>query len=73
MPPHVRRLIERSVYSNLALRALEKRVFKDPNFKSLAGTTQAVDIIQGGVKANALPERAWAVVNHRVSTERSAL
>ncbi|KAI6117456.1 hypothetical protein EV401DRAFT_2197705 [Pisolithus croceorrhizus] len=30
-----------------------------------------VDIIQGGVKVNALPEQAWAVVNHRISTESS--
>ena len=38
--------------------------------KNLVGTTQAIDLIQGGVKTNALPERAWAVVNHRIATER---
>jgi Gly-Xaa carboxypeptidase len=70
MPRRFRKLIKRSVRSNRALRALEKHVFKDSNLKSLAGTTQAVDVIQGGVKSNALPERAWAIVNHRVSTER---
>ena len=36
-------------------------------------TTQAIDLVQGGVKANALPlpEEAWAVVNHRIATQRS--
>ena len=32
--------------------------------------TQAIDMIQGGVKANALPEQVWVVINHRISTER---
>lgn len=30
-------------------------------------TSQAVDIIEGGVKVNALPERASVTVNHRVN------
>jgi len=34
-------------------------------------TTQAIDLVQGGVKANALPEEAWAVVNHRIATQSS--
>ncbi|KAJ7152267.1 hypothetical protein C8R43DRAFT_1067258 [Mycena crocata] len=34
-------------------------------------TTQAVDIIYGGVKVNALPEQATAVVNHRISVDSS--
>jgi Gly-Xaa carboxypeptidase len=46
-------------------------VFQDPMLKSLIGTTLAIDLINGGVKTNALPERAWAVVNHRIATERS--
>jgi Gly-Xaa carboxypeptidase len=45
-------------------------VFKDLFIKRLTGTTQAIDLIGGGVKSNALPEGAWAIVNHRVSTER---
>ncbi|THU78960.1 hypothetical protein K435DRAFT_698985 [Dendrothele bispora CBS 962.96] len=32
------------------------------------GTTQALDLISGGVKTNALPERASAVINHQIST-----
>ncbi|KAJ6611023.1 hypothetical protein B0H10DRAFT_2437736 [Mycena sp. CBHHK59/15] len=34
-------------------------------------TTQAVDIVSGGVKVNALPEEAHVVVNHRVSADFS--
>ncbi|KAJ7583280.1 hypothetical protein C8J56DRAFT_953540 [Mycena floridula] len=35
---------------------------------ALLATTQAIDLVGGGVKTNALPETAWAVVNHRLST-----
>jgi Gly-Xaa carboxypeptidase len=34
--------------------------------KAILGTTQAVDVIQGGVKVNALPELVTAQINHRV-------
>lgn len=34
-------------------------------------TTQAVDVIQGGVKANALPEYSKIVINHRIALESS--
>jgi len=32
-------------------------------------TSQAVDLISGGVKINALPEKVYAVVNHRIAVE----
>ncbi|KAK3290468.1 uncharacterized protein B0H64DRAFT_412433 [Chaetomium fimeti] len=38
-----------------------------PDIKYLMQTSQAVDVISGGVKVNALPERASAVVNHRIN------
>ncbi|KAJ7876836.1 hypothetical protein B0H13DRAFT_1632025 [Mycena leptocephala] len=45
----------------------------DPVFDAMLRTTQAVDIIYGeGVKVNALPEVATAVVNHRI-VERSSV
>jgi Gly-Xaa carboxypeptidase len=53
-----------------ALRAAEQEFFRNRIFMSLVGTTQAIDLVQGGVKVNALPEQAWAIVNHRISTER---
>ncbi|KAI6106077.1 hypothetical protein EDD16DRAFT_205926 [Pisolithus croceorrhizus] len=71
MPDHLRRNILASAYSDKALRAAEDVLFTNSVFKNFVGTTQAIDIIQGGVKVNALPEQAWAVVNHRISTESS--
>jgi Gly-Xaa carboxypeptidase len=44
--------------------------FAARSYRSLLRTTQAVDLINGGVKANALPELAGAVVNHRIRTDR---
>jgi Gly-Xaa carboxypeptidase len=38
----------------------------DP-IRALMSTTQATDIINGGVKVNALPEVVTAVINHRVN------
>ncbi|KAG6886230.1 hypothetical protein C0993_010792 [Termitomyces sp. T159_Od127] len=66
-----RTIIKRAATSDKHLRLLEKEIVKNNLYASLVGTTQAVDIIKGGVKANALPERASAVVNHRISTMSS--
>lgn len=41
------------------------------NLRYLAKTTQAVDIIDGGIKTNALPEHTKLVVNHRVNVGSS--
>ncbi|KAH3688512.1 hypothetical protein WICPIJ_000502 [Wickerhamomyces pijperi] len=35
-------------------------------------TTQAVDVIRGGVKANALPEYSKITINHRIALESSS-
>ncbi|KAF5371886.1 hypothetical protein D9757_010578 [Collybiopsis confluens] len=71
IPSHLRDAIKRSIDSDKALREAENIIFKDKMFKSLLGTTQAVDIIHGGVKSNALPEQAYALVNHRIATTSS--
>ncbi|KAI0034441.1 hypothetical protein K488DRAFT_77198 [Vararia minispora EC-137] len=71
LPKGLRHAIKKSVRSDRYLKEAERILFKDPSFKSLAGTTQAIDLIQGGVKSNALPEEAWAVVNHRIATDSS--
>ncbi|KAG8955779.1 hypothetical protein FRC00_005274 [Tulasnella sp. 408] len=39
--------------------------------RSILSTTQAVDMIHGGVKSNALPEEVFAIVNHRVAIDSS--
>ena len=59
------------MHSEKGLRLLENMLFKNPVYKSFVGTTQAIDLIQGGVKVNALPESAWAIINHRISVIRS--
>ena len=66
----LRRALKRAPHSDRALHKAEEILFEDHLFKALVGTTQAVDLIQGGVKTNALPESAWAVVNHRIATDR---
>ncbi|KIM44930.1 hypothetical protein M413DRAFT_442904 [Hebeloma cylindrosporum] len=71
VPSHLRTVIKRSAHSKRALHALQAFVRKDKVLSSLVGTTQAIDIIHGGVKSNALPEQAWAIVNHRVAVVSS--
>lgn len=79
LPKSLRRLIKKSLSSNRALKKLETAVLGSAlnsasakQTTALLSTTQAVDLIEGGVKVNALPERASAVVNHRIAIERSA-
>src|SRR5882757_5200128 len=71
LPAHLRALIKTSVHSDRALGKLEAELIRDPIYSALIGTTQAIDLVKGGVKANALPEEAWAIINHRVATQRS--
>ncbi|KAG8901325.1 hypothetical protein FRB99_005386, partial [Tulasnella sp. 403] len=73
--------VKRSGRSNKALSKVEKMLFAGEGgvalghdieaLKSVLSTTQAVDIISGGVKSNVLPEHASAIVNHRISTDSS--
>ncbi|PIL25219.1 hypothetical protein GSI_13108 [Ganoderma sinense ZZ0214-1] len=72
LSPHLRSLISHSRSSDKALHALERHLAKtDRLFSALAGTTQAADVIRGGVKTNALPERAEVIVNHRIDIHSS--
>lgn len=71
LPSHVRKAVKKSAFSDRALKKTEDFFFKQTSFKSLTGTTQAIDLVGGGVKTNALPEQAWAVVNHRIATDSS--
>lgn len=52
-------------------RTLE-RLSKDKGTKYLVRTSQAIDIIQAGVKINALPEVLTLGINHRISLELTA-
>ncbi|KAL4268708.1 peptidase M20A family protein [Pleurotus pulmonarius] len=69
----LRRKIRKSLKSDKKLRELESFLFADSVEKSLAGTTQAIDLINGGVKSNALPEQARAVINHRIDSMSSSI
>ncbi|EMD39065.1 hypothetical protein CERSUDRAFT_112759 [Gelatoporia subvermispora B] len=72
LPAPVRKAIQKAGSSDAALRAAGDALFGlDDDFRAFTGTTQAIDLINGGVKTNALPEQAWAVVNHRIATESS--
>ncbi|KAF8159671.1 hypothetical protein B0H34DRAFT_704372 [Crassisporium funariophilum] len=71
MPSQLRRTIKKSAESNKALKDLQSYIHDDNVLSSLVGTTLAVDLIGGGVKSNALPEQAWAVINHRISVVSS--
>ncbi|KAH9936403.1 uncharacterized protein B0H18DRAFT_973711, partial [Fomitopsis serialis] len=68
-PTKLKRLVKRSLKNDKALAKLEAELLKtDAMFGPLAGTTQAVDIIHGGVKSNALPENAYFIMNHRIDS-----
>ncbi|KAK7032737.1 carboxypeptidase S [Favolaschia claudopus] len=71
LPPTLRALIFDSVHSDAALRSLEGILSKDKLYRTQIGTTQAIDVISGGVKSNALPEEARAIINHRILAESS--
>ncbi|KAG8863707.1 hypothetical protein FRB96_007544 [Tulasnella sp. 330] len=76
LPETLRRTIAEAAESDDALKRMESMLIGDdtPTGRTITAilrTTQAVDLISGGVKINALPEEAYAVINHRVSTDSS--
>ncbi|KAI0259746.1 carboxypeptidase S [Gloeopeniophorella convolvens] len=68
-PSHLRPLVSRARRHDDGLRSLIDALLElDSGYWSaVLGTTQAVDLISGGVKANSLPRSAWAVVDHRIA------
>jgi len=70
IPSSLRKNIKKSTKSDKALRRVEEEYLTTPALRALTSTTQAVDIISGGVKINALPEQVFAVINHRIATYR---
>ena len=74
LPKHMKKLIKKSLKSDKALKKLDKELeTTDRMFRPMAGTTQAIDIIEGGVKTNALPENVFLVMNHRIDVMRFAI
>ena len=73
LPKSLRKAIRKSLSSDKALSTLEATLAKSDNmFAPMCGTTQAVDIVGGGVKTNALPESAFLIMNHRIDVHRYA-
>lgn len=73
-PEELRELARKAVHSDAALERLRDTLLQlFPEYEALLHTTQAVDLIQGGMKVNALPERAAAIINHRISDDRCAM
>lgn len=66
MDSSMRRVIKAAKKCKFALWRLTKMISHVPMLRDLIRTTTAVDIIQGGVKANALPETTSFLVNHRI-------
>lgn len=54
IPPHIERLIEKSKTSDGALKALGAVLGKDRDTRTFVTTTQAIDLIEGGVKGKLL-------------------
>jgi len=70
LSPFLRRSIKAAAASKVAAKALAMHLAStDPLLRYLMQTSQAVDLISGGVKINALPEKVYGVVNHRIAIE----
>lgn len=71
-PSEMRKLVIESQTSDEKLHELETKLDDfDSAYSASAGTTQAIDIIYGGVKINALPEAVYAITNHRIADHSS--
>lgn len=67
----VSRSIAKGKVDKCALKKVQDWWTKDAKGRALVSTTQAVDIINAGMKINALPEVVTAYVNHRISIASS--
>ena len=71
-PDHLRSVARKAISDDTALERLKHGLLElSPIIsRAMLGTTQAADIIEGGVKVNSLPERAAVIVNHRIAEHR---
>lgn len=69
IPTEYRDAILRAGFDDKANKKALEFIVKDPTFKYLVQTSQAIDIIHGGVKTNALPEFVQFTLNSRVSVD----
>lgn len=70
MSSWLRKTIQNSLKSKGAAKKVADYLANDDIYKRyLMQTSQAIDLISGGVKINALPEKVYAVINHRIAVE----
>lgn len=70
MDSKLRNLIKKAFHSKKAAKSVANHLANsDILQRYLMQTSQAIDIISGGVKVNALPEKVFAVINHRIAVE----
>jgi Gly-Xaa carboxypeptidase len=70
MDSWLRKTIQKALTSKKAAKSVADFIAnQDIHQRYLMQTSQATDIISGGVKINALPEKVYAVVNHRIAVE----
>lgn len=68
---YLKKMILRAGYDKYANSKIVKLLHDNLLSRYLIQTAQSIDIISGGEKANALPEEAKLVVNHRIAIESS--
>lgn len=70
MDSWLRKTIQKALYSKKASKLVADHISAQDIFQRyLMQTSQATDLVSGGVKINALPEKVYAVVNHRIAVE----
>jgi Gly-Xaa carboxypeptidase len=70
MSSWLRKTIKKALKSKKAAKKVANYLAdKDVFNRYLMQTSQAVDIVSGGIKINALPEKVYAVINHRIAVE----
>lgn len=67
----LRKNILRAHFDQDANKKILDYLSQDEETKFLVTTSQAADIVEGGVKSNALPEFVSLLVNHRIAIEES--
>ena len=71
LPRLQKKAMLRAGFDKFANKKVVELMVKNPMSRYLIQTSQALDVVVGGEKANALPEHVRLVVNHRVSVETS--
>ncbi|KAH7417826.1 hypothetical protein BKA64DRAFT_761443 [Cadophora sp. MPI-SDFR-AT-0126] len=68
--PWLKKTIRASLSNKKAAKTVANYLATQDIFQRyLMQTSQATDLISGGVKINALPEKVYAVINHRIAVE----